>query len=33
VVRQKTAGGGYHTDPEDCRRLYALVRDRLLRLR
>jgi hypothetical protein len=33
VVRQRTAGGGYHTDPGDCRRLYALVRDRLLRLR
>lgn len=33
VVRQRTSGGGYHTDPEDCRRLYALVRDRLLRLR
>ena len=33
VVRQRTASGGYHTDPEDCRRLYALVRDRLLRLR
>jgi hypothetical protein len=32
VVRQRTSGGGYHTDPEDCRRLYALVRDRLLRL-
>jgi len=33
VVRQPTSRGGYHTDPEDCRRLYALVRDRLLRLR
>jgi hypothetical protein len=33
VVRQQTSGGGYHTDPADCRRLYALVRDRLLRLR
>jgi hypothetical protein len=33
VVRQKTSAGGYHTDPADCRRLYALVRDRLLRLR
>jgi hypothetical protein len=33
VVRQPTASGGYNTDPADCRRLYALVRDRLLRLR
>jgi hypothetical protein len=33
VVRQRTSGGGYHTDPGDCRRLYALVRDRLLKLR
>jgi len=33
VVRQRTSGGGYHTKPEDCRRLYALVRERLLRLR
>jgi hypothetical protein len=33
VVRQPTSSGGYHTDPADCRRLYALVRDRLLRLR
>jgi hypothetical protein len=32
VVRQQTSGGGYHTDPGDCRRLYAMVRDRLLRL-
>jgi hypothetical protein len=33
VVRQQTASGGYHTDPADCRRLYALVRDRLLAMR
>lgn len=29
VVRQKTAGGGYHTKDDDCRRLFALARESL----
>ena len=32
VVRQQTSGSGYHTDAGDCRRLYALVRQRLIEL-
>ena len=32
VVRQRTSGGGYHTDPEDCRRLYTVVEDKLVQL-
>jgi hypothetical protein len=32
VVRQRTERGGYHTDAGDVRRLYGMVRERLLRL-
>jgi hypothetical protein len=33
VVRQKTSGGGYHTTDSDCRRLYALVKEKLLAMK
>jgi hypothetical protein len=29
VVRQRTERGGYHTTPDDCRELYALVKEKL----
>ena len=29
VVRQKTAGTGYHTTDADVRRLFAMVKDKL----
>jgi hypothetical protein len=32
VVRQRTERGGYHTTPDDCRRLYATVKEKLLAL-
>jgi hypothetical protein len=30
VVRQKTTGGGYHTSDADCKRLYGIVKEKLL---
>lgn len=32
VVRQPTGGGGYHTTPAQCRRLYTLVRRKLMEI-
>jgi len=32
VVRQRTESGGYHTTPDDCRELYAMVKEKLLAL-
>ena len=33
VVRQKTSGGGYHTTDDDCRKLFALVKESLEELK
>ncbi len=33
VVRQKTSGVGYHTTDADCRRLFALVKEKLLAMK
>lgn len=32
VVRQKTGGGGYHTTPDDCIRLFGIVEEKLIHL-
>jgi hypothetical protein len=29
VVRQRTGGGGYHTSPRDCARLFGIVKEKL----
>jgi hypothetical protein len=33
VVRQRTESGGYHTTPDDCRELYAMIKEKLLALK
>ncbi|MBN2444235.1 MAG: hypothetical protein JXJ04_22935 [Spirochaetales bacterium] len=30
VIRQKTGGGGYHTDSEDCKTLFMVVKEKLV---
>jgi hypothetical protein len=32
VVRQRTGGGGYHTTPHDCKKLFGIVEEKLTQL-